>query len=377
MQKATTAKTETEKSQIIENAQTDILGQQAENKGANITKEQLVAILNKYFIETATDLIPDEVSSEEGHDRTLTTIDEKYTINLSEIFKGKFLTQNNVVTLGEKYDEYENNNNSLIGKSIDYTSANNDNDIQILGGWIILGKQVNAQGKNDVIITTKNPVSTLQINNTLAEWTESEIKINNACKNYVGENGTLGTKSATIKNVRSITLDDINNAVGFKETINSISISNSNGGYAYPNSEGNGWVKNTDSGYSSWPKQPSTIKEAYYYYNDNGTYKFGSATNGFSTVTTNLEKAGNMTYILANNTPYWVASRTVNVNSEYAYFFVAYVGYGFIFSCQTDKCYSNASGGMDRGGDPSMALRPCIVLSSEIPWDDVKDLIED
>ena len=92
LQKATDAKINTEKAQIIENAQTDILGQQTENKSASITKEQLVAILNKYFEDTAITSIPDEVSSEQGHDYELTTIDNKYIIMLSEIFKGKFKT---------------------------------------------------------------------------------------------------------------------------------------------------------------------------------------------------------------------------------------------------------------------------------------------
>lgn len=88
LQKATDAKVKTEKAQIIENTQTKILGQQAENKGANITKGQLAEILNTYFKPTAEASIPDEVSSEVGHDIELTTKDEKYTIKLSEIYSG-------------------------------------------------------------------------------------------------------------------------------------------------------------------------------------------------------------------------------------------------------------------------------------------------
>ena len=363
LQKATTAKTETEKAQIIENAQTDILGQQAENKGANITKEQLATILNKYFITTVTDLIPDEISSEQGHDLTLTTKDDNYTIMLSEIFKGRF-SSINVETFGEKYED------SMIGKTIDYESVNNVTD------WIILGKQVNAQGKNDVIITTKNPVSTQKIQYTLAEWTGYEEKINNACKTYVGQTGTLGTKTIDIKEVRSITLDDINNAVGFNETINNVTINNSNGGFAYPNSEGTGWVKNTDAGYSSWPIPPATIKETYYYYNDNGTYKFNSISNGFSNAITNLGKSGNMIYILANNSPYFVASRSASLSSEGVNFYEALIGGGLVCSgLSSYMCKSNVDGGNDIGNSTSMSLRPCVVLSSEIPWSDVESLI--
>ncbi len=115
LQKATDAKTNSEKQGIIEQARIDVLGQQAENKGTNITKEQLVTILNKYFEATDSTSIPDEISSE--HDVELTTIVEKYKINLSEIFKGKFANENNETTIifrlyrgsnpDPTYEEYE------------------------------------------------------------------------------------------------------------------------------------------------------------------------------------------------------------------------------------------------------------------------------
>ena len=299
LQKATDAKTRTDRAQIIENAQTDILGQQTDNKSANITKEQLATILNGYFETTNPTSIPDEVSSEQGHDHELTTLDNKYKIMLSEIFKGKFASEK-VETFGEKYED------SMIGKTINYTSGINN-----VTDWIILGKQVNEQEKNDIIITTKNPVSSQRIDWTLAEWIGYEDKINNACKAYVGESGTLGTKSATIIEVRSINLDDINNTVGFNEIINSVTISNDNGGFAYPKTDGTGWIKNTDDIYSAWPTPPTLIKEAYYYYNDNGTYKFCSTTNVFNNTEITVSKSNKMIYILSNNNAYWVASCSV------------------------------------------------------------------
>ena len=59
LQIATEAKIVTEKSQIIENAQVDVLGQQTENNGNNITKKQLTTILNKYFKNVKEADIPD------------------------------------------------------------------------------------------------------------------------------------------------------------------------------------------------------------------------------------------------------------------------------------------------------------------------------
>ncbi len=88
LQRATDAKIDTEKASIIEQARTDILGQIAENKGENISKEQLATILNNQFKPVDANTIPDEITT--TNDLELTTIDEKYKINLSEIYTGLF-----------------------------------------------------------------------------------------------------------------------------------------------------------------------------------------------------------------------------------------------------------------------------------------------
>ena len=61
LQKATDAKTNTERKNVIELAQTEILGQIAENKGERITEVQLKAILSKYFEEFNEEL-PEDLS---------------------------------------------------------------------------------------------------------------------------------------------------------------------------------------------------------------------------------------------------------------------------------------------------------------------------
>ena len=353
--------------EIVENAKLDVLEQIADNKGQNISKDQLKNILNKYFENIDTMEFPDDLSNSDIKLNAKQAYGGYQNIDLVDIYNGKFAIENRVVTLGEKYED------SMIGKTIDFKSEKNN-----VNEWVILGKQTNEQGKSDVIITTKNPVSTEHIQGTLAEWTGYEAKINNACKTYVGETGILGTKSATIKEVRSITLDDINNAVGFNETINSVTISNNNGGYAYPNSNGTGWIRNIDEEYASWPAPQTTIKEMYSYYNYDGKYWLYSVTNGnMSESILDLEKPSNLKYIIANDNPYWVASRMVwsgyGVNFYVANVYDESVNgeYDFIL------CESDVNGGNDYGGDLDFALRPCIVLDAEIPWDDVKDLISD
>ena len=85
------AKEKTERAEIIESAKTDILGQIAENKGKDITKEQLAIILNKQFKNVDENTIPDDILN---NDIKLMTIDEKYAINLSEIYDGIFSKSN-------------------------------------------------------------------------------------------------------------------------------------------------------------------------------------------------------------------------------------------------------------------------------------------
>ncbi len=61
LQKATDAKTNTERANVIELAKTDILGQIVENKGETITETQLKTILGKYF-EEFDDELPEDLS---------------------------------------------------------------------------------------------------------------------------------------------------------------------------------------------------------------------------------------------------------------------------------------------------------------------------
>ena len=87
LQRATQSKEKTERAEIIESAQLDVLAEITDNKGENITKQQLASVLNNYFKPTETTSIPDEISS--TRDVDLKTIDDKYTVKLSEIYMGK------------------------------------------------------------------------------------------------------------------------------------------------------------------------------------------------------------------------------------------------------------------------------------------------
>lgn len=89
LQKASEAKIHTERSNIIGQARIDILGQIAENRGENISKQQLKDILNIYFYENEVEAlsIPNDTSTS---NEELTSKEGNYKIKLSEIYSGIF-----------------------------------------------------------------------------------------------------------------------------------------------------------------------------------------------------------------------------------------------------------------------------------------------
>jgi len=81
-----------------------VLAEIAENKGTNITKENLVKILNKYFKPTEITAIPDEIPSTSSIE--LKTTDDRYTVNLSEIYIGKFSKKERINLKAGDYVSY-------------------------------------------------------------------------------------------------------------------------------------------------------------------------------------------------------------------------------------------------------------------------------
>ena len=105
LQKATDAKTNTDKAQIVENAKIDILAQIAENKGENISKEQLKTILNKYFENITTLELPDDLSNSDIKLTANQTYGSYPNIALVDIYNGKLIIseqENTMVLASEK-----------------------------------------------------------------------------------------------------------------------------------------------------------------------------------------------------------------------------------------------------------------------------------
>ena len=273
LQRATDAKTETEKAQIIENAQTDILGQQTENESASITKEQLVAILNKYFQTTEITSIPDIISP--TNDLELTTIDNKYIIRLSEIFSGNFLTKDDgkmikdleigdYVRYGDKLtiNTYETNTEET-GHS---KSQIFETDNQML--WRVMNKKDNG---NVELISVSNILSKPDITNNNkreclylinnAGFLNAEKVLNDICEELYS-NQSYGKG-------RSLNVEDINNlaSINLEERLWSELY---NDYISYGNertySSGNVWIENTNTIIEATNENPITVINSNYSY---------------------------------------------------------------------------------------------------------------
>ena len=114
LKKASSAKEETKKAELIELAQTDIIEKQADNNGS-ITKKDLKSVLNKYFLS-----VPDDLNN--NTKLTANSNYGSYEIALSDIYNGKITeyTENNVT---EKM--IADNPSKYYGKKVtNYTSTN-------------------------------------------------------------------------------------------------------------------------------------------------------------------------------------------------------------------------------------------------------------
>ena len=92
LQKATDAKTNTERTSIVEYARTDVLGYQVVNKSCNLKKTQLKSVLDSYFKDVPTiEELPD---GETLLNQEFTTLDKygTYNIKVSEIYNGTIVS---------------------------------------------------------------------------------------------------------------------------------------------------------------------------------------------------------------------------------------------------------------------------------------------
>ena len=261
----------------------------------------------------------------------LLTAEEIETINeTGQVTIGsKTIIFKEILTIGSEYDK----GNIKIGDKLSY-SANGVND------WIVFGKD----GSSNVLLTTEAPISNYTPICNAEHWVKWEEDLDNLCSSYGKIIQNIELKS------RSITLADINNVTGFIEptfpkykftTDSDANYSSQKVNYYYPD-------KNAANNSPYQYLQRATTSEIevnensndipakeflyniYSYYKDNdGLYKM--TLNGAST-TINLSKANNMKFVVGENFDwrYFIASKSVEINSNYAMFYVAAVSNGKI-----------------------------------------------
>lgn len=227
----------------------------------------------------------------------------------------------------------------------------------------------------------------------------TENNINKFCANIYSKLYTEKGESV-IGKARSITLEDINNVTGFKApTFNKYNFGTTNDytdesitgnhtvNFYYPTLSAKDQETNTSSNpkvYKYWKKATSASDtwnnvpcDVYYYYNNGDNYElyWEGTTRSWSeeplseTSSWKLETPENMKYVTGENNElaYAVGSRSVDVKDRYAYFHVARVGLGFVYSYGiTYFCRSHAGGTFSYGSGESVPVRPVVSLESGI-----------
>lgn len=327
--RAGNAKEQTEIADVKERVQTDILGVQAENQSGDITKGQLVGILEKYFnnVPTAEEL-PDDLS-----ELDLTTKEEygSHIIKISDIWNGTFSGESNK-TLAKDVLKTDATATEESSKS-PYVTYNgrlcrvlyNDDEhgLQIITAESI-GDITLGYGDTEVEATDFTYDGTATVDDNLkkavASYNNVVDNLNNKAKTYMDTKG-IATDARCLGSIPTI-----NSSSKFQGDTTSEMWSGT-----YPYLETYSWnnkFKNTDTNYSEDVKQ----------LNDLGL----KVSSGYT----------------------WLASRHVNSRSGDTFFNVRIVNSSGDERGNT-LCYVD-SDGFTRSHAPSDGFRPVFLLPSNV-----------
>ena len=379
--RASDAAEQTEIANVIEQAQTDILGIQAENKNGTITQEQLKGVLDKYF-----DGVPNDFSI----DDIFTTKDEygKHEIAVSEIYNGELKTApsipegleigstvsynpNGTYTIDEKYSGSAENPDVLDSSTDEFnidtwkvfdintgtgevtlvpvTSTDN------AGGWVYLS---GAQGYNNAVYLlneacsnlygdSKKGITARSINIEDIEGKMTETALTQA-HNY-SEAAKYGEQVSSAYSQANSYYPSIYS----KETLSVINGTKNNTGLG--RSQQTDLVESTDDGATNGYLQETSGLQPYqtYWHGENSFMQtaFESTENGINYY--------NLLMPDGANTYYWVASRCVFTDSSNCDFDVCNVAYGRVYASNMFYSYAGSTGNC-------YGLFPIVSLSSEL-----------
>ena len=276
-----------------------------------------------------------------------------YKIDSKGNITGPYASEDEMgTTLGDVYTD------EMIGQKVTYSSNGQSN-------WIIFGKDESG----NVLLTTESPIANgFNLYGSVEKWLSYENDLKQACSGYGGE---IQGKTVTS---RSITLEDINYVTGFNvDSLNFDTYTFGPDPGDYANKKVNYYFPST-SGTDYWKKATSeeeaqTFENDWYAYGQMGEqliYMYSGEPSGADA--TSMINADRLKYIFGEDGiyEYLVASRSVNVGSSRAYFYVASVGYSEVDTYGYNLCYSDSGEGRDYGDYDSQGIRPIVILPSDI-----------
>ena len=315
-----------------------------------------------------------------GENNTSSLIDELYNDGLiTEEEKTKLENGESIIIGGEEISLVPTIGYIYSEEMIGTVIKNDTLDANLPSGteWIILGKDEDGS----IMLTTSKPIENgFTVNGTAQAWLTYETDLNTACAVY---GGTVQGKTITS---RSMTLKDVNRVTGFVEpSFNTYTFTNETTN-DYTNKRVNYWHPDTNGTATSsdgtgdpnyWSKNATTYEcDAYAYgidTSDNNTVKYVYEGSNWSEINYTSSTLKNTNIILGDilDYVYLLASRSVDVYSDSAYFNVAYVDGGFVSSSDGDLCNSDSDSFDDYGNSDAMPVRPIINLPSNIQVEEV------
>ena len=353
---------------------------QIETRGAAVEEEKNLweanKIANKYAtgdVETLEELL-ERIGPNGSKLLTQEEIDEINETGKTTIGSRTIEFGTDAITIGEIY------NDSMIGQKVTYSSNEQSN-------WIIFGKDESG----NVLLTTESPIAggfnlygsaekwltyeddlgsgygeTIQEKTVTSRSITMEDDLDNACSGY-GE--TIQEETVTS---RSITMEDINYVTGFTEPeFDTYTFGPDPGDYA--NKKVNYYFPSLEASANRYWQQPSSTNSTpfandwYYYYQDGDRILYGYS-GGDDLDATSMINADRLKYVIGEdrNYEYLVDSRSVGVNSDGAFFYVAGVGRSRVGANLYYLCGSNSEDGIDYGAYGLRGIRPIVVLPSYI-----------
>lgn len=265
-----------------------------------------------------------------------------------------FSKLNNTMTIGQIYNE-----KIMDGTAINYTS---NTSLPSETEWVIFGKDENG----NILLTTSKPIeNNFTVNATVQGWLTYEDDLNNMCSGY---GATIQGKD--IKS-RSITIEDINRVSGFvvptfEEYIfgSESDFTNKKVTYYHPD-------VTTEN---KWSKTQKTYEQNIYVYNmKNNPMEYGYY-QGTEWIYTGYPSTLNHKELIVGENydySYWLATKSVKIDSDFADFEIGAVGSGQICTDNVSLCY----GYSDKFGNNEYTvddfIRPIVDLPSNIEVEEI------